>query len=81
MQPWVNEILEATAEGEIVGKAANVKIISCVESGGGEVITGTNDAIMNKYDIVGDVDEVGISGGVVVTIQQLLPALCKTCIR
>ena len=66
-----------TAGGGIVGMAADVDIIGCVEFRGGGIVDGMDDAVMDCHDVVVDVGEVGTGGGVVVTIEKLWLALCK----
>ena len=69
--------MEATAEGGIVGIAADVEIIGRVEFGGGGIVAGTDDAVADGYDMAVDVDEEHTGGGEVVTIEGVLSALCK----
>ena len=59
------------AEGRIVGRAADVDIIGCVELVGGGIVTSTNGTV------VVDVDEVGIGSGEVMMTKELFSALCK----
>ena len=66
-----------TAGGGIVGMAADVDIIGCVEFRGGGIVDGMDDALVNCHGVVVDVGEVGTGGGVVVTIEKLWLVLCK----
>ena len=58
--------------------AAYVDIISHVKFRGGGIVDGMDDAVVDWHDVVVDVGEVGTSDGVVVTIEELWSALCKT---
>ena len=66
-----------TAGGGIVDMAADVDIISRVEFRGGGIVDGMDNAVVDWYDVVVDVGEVGTGGGVVITIEELWSALRK----
>ena len=66
-----NEASEVTAEGRIVGRAADVDIIGFVELVGGRIITSTDGAIAI------DVDEAGIGSGEVAMTKELFSMLYK----
>ena len=57
--------------------AADIDIISRVKFKGGGIVDGMDYAVVDWYDVVVDVGEVGTDGGVVVTIEELWSALCK----
>ena len=57
--------------------AADVDIISRVEFRGGGIVDGMDNAVVDRYDVVVDVGEVGTGGGVVITIEELWSALRK----
>lgn len=40
------------AEGEIVGRAADVEIISHIKFGGEGIVIGMDDVIVDEYDVV-----------------------------
>ena len=57
--------------------AADVDTISYVEFRGGGIVDGMDNAVVDRYDVVVDVGEVGTGGGVVITIEELWSALRK----
>ena len=57
--------------------AADVDIIGLVEFRGGGIVDGMDNAVVDWYDVVVDVGEVGTGGGVVITIEELWSALRK----
>ena len=57
--------------------AADVDIIGHVEFRGGGIVDGMDNAVVDWYDVVVDVGEVGTGGGVVITIEELWSALRK----
>ena len=65
------ETSEVTAEGRLVGRAADVDIIGCVELVGGGIVTSTDGAVAV------DVDAAGIGSGEVSTTKELFSALCN----
>ena len=57
--------------------AADIDIIGCIEFRGGGIVDGMDNAVVDWYDVVVDVGEVGTGGGVVITIEELWSALRK----
>ena len=57
--------------------AADVDIIGRVEFRGGGIVDGMDNTVVDWYDVVVDVGEVGTGGGVVITIEELWSALRK----
>ena len=66
-----------TAGGGIVDMAADVDIIGRIEFRGGGIVDGMDNTVVDRYDVVVDVGEVGTGGGVVITIEELWSARRK----
>ena len=65
-------------EGGIVDRDADVDIIGYIKFGDGGIVNGIDDAIVGGHDVTVDVDEVGTGSIVVVTIEKLLSATCRS---